>query len=82
MSEKVDGWVAWHPEQGFNEKRVNYSTGQIFDERNLLEVFVSQMEAERTEKERASGLPESVNEGWRIRPVKLVFLDEDKEGEE
>lgn len=59
--EQIDGWVMWHPEAGFHKERV-YDDGTA---------GVCILE---------ENLPLSdnhVSDGWRVRPVKLVFLDAD-----
>ncbi len=73
-------WVAWHPKYGSNP--TTYSKSGC--EENLLainyqfeypDVFAR---AEAYFAARDAKLQEAYKDGWKIRPVKLVFLDEGK----
>lgn len=68
MSEKVEGWVAWHPEKGVPKRT-------YCDDDKSAEWFEFKIYAHSN-----SSWFENMAEGWIKRPVKLVFLD--KEGEE
>ncbi len=72
--EKPDGWVAWHPAKGFLDYREGpekYETYCV----NLSANFCADSAHVRTGSQFVRGVNKK---GWRIRPVKLVFLDEGK----
>lgn len=63
MTDKPDGYVAWHPLHGIaHESFVNDRTCMFRSWREAVNEAMSQD-----------------NDGWRIRPVKLVFLDLDED---
>lgn len=66
--EKPDGWVAWHPMCG-----CVYETMAVKREETIGNMYVLQGK-NWMEDPVLSVLP---LESWRIRPVKLQFLDED-----
>lgn len=66
---KPDGYVAWHPNWGlyymsFGNSRVSCS--------NNLVAYWQNIKLEHADNR----LEEYKANGWRIRPVKLIFLDE------
>jgi hypothetical protein len=61
--EKPDGWVAWHPKHGF-KSTTSYGV-EIHEDKGDAEYTFNLSKHE-------------IADGWRIRPVKLVFLDEEK----
>jgi hypothetical protein len=65
-SDKIDAWVVWHPEHG-----VIY---------NSLSHLASKKAAQTFADFYNGGVFEEAprGPGWRIRPVRLEFLDEDK----
>lgn len=79
---KPDGWVAWHPERG---ARLNIAGTEATVKACLESYFASQYLPQNEQAnfvfqngevvERARRLMWA--DGWRIRPVKLVFLDDD-----
>ncbi len=60
---KPDGWVAWHP----------FHRGFIRD--SVCEVFANIQGAEHLVRRESANKYLQVDR-WRIRPVKLLFLDE------
>lgn len=84
MSEKKpDGWVAWHPEMS---KPITMSKSgsieQLLRQNYGLRYGETYCHAEAYFAMRDSLLGEAEKDGWRIRPVKIVFLDEEKSDEE
>lgn len=63
-TEKPDGWVAWHPDEKFYPAT---DEGGVFvaEDKEVLDIGNNSPHSIRMRKD-----------GWRIRPVKLVFLDE------
>lgn len=85
---KPDGWVAWHPEKGILEyyisagflvsETVDKAIGELEDDYAMEELF-RHYRAQEIENPMAFTFIEWANNaGWRIRPVKIVFLDEEK----
>lgn len=76
--QKPDCWVAWHPDEGFDYETVSYVSGdkawyyKIFTPEILFDIDRSLEDAMEFNKKNA------ILAGWRIRPVKLVFLDEEE----
>lgn len=89
QGDKLDGYVAWHPDPGWSN--VSLLTGEtnigsgcecfeklqnIFDGHEFIgfpgvsEEMMLAVDGEEFDKA-------AVKAGWRIRPVKLTFLDED-----
>lgn len=69
-SEKPDGWVAWHPVRCRRHRVVGsqwaaWNRGIFCKSINLRDLT------------RKQSILKLKKEGWRIRPVKLVFLDEE-----
>lgn len=62
---KIDGYVAWHPVKCFKPGAICETPKQA--------IAIQQMTYALQ-----PGAEEMLASGWRIRPVKLVFLDEDK----
>lgn len=67
-SNDCTGWVAWHPERGLYY--LSFGVSRCACESNLAYWKNSELEFE---EER---LKEYEAQGWRIRPVRLQFLDE------
>lgn len=66
---KPDGYVAWHPKDGIEPEICHDAK---YCEWNLgFQHYDSSRESVEDSAER------HIKDGWRIRPVKLVFLDED-----
>ncbi len=61
---KPDGWVAWHPVHGVKDRVL--STHKRIAKNQLDMLLYGKMVSDHL----------SIADGWRIRPVKLVFLDE------
>lgn len=81
--EKPDGWVAWHPKHGSDIYTAS-AVSADFPRSNLMRKhFCDTNNDPQTNYETALdasywGLWERLEkDGWRIRPVKLQFLDED-----
>lgn len=72
--QKPDGWVAWHPKEGTNTSLY----GWMGDRSDL--VMALCIELDLVDYDHCGSkfpLVSAMGEkGWRIRPVKLVFLDE------
>ena len=71
-SDKIDAWVAWHPEQGpaiftTNEHGEFACWVALMD--SFDEPFVNDEDVENFKRSDDA-------KGWRIRPVRLDFLDE------
>ena len=81
-TEKPDGWIAWHRVEGF--LLITAARSRSHAEDRLLErVFnfhfnQSHAKAEAYYAARDMELIRASNDGWRIRPVKLTFLDEEQ----
>ena len=72
-SEKITGWVAWHPDIGINFMTIN----DVSNETAMLIHVDSELGGEDygyENPEESWGIAQ--NEGWRIRPVEIVFTDE------
>lgn len=70
--EKPDGWVAWHPRgQPTQARFYTFHWDEEMCKHKLTDVF-------RNKKIHEEKLKRKLARGWRIRPVKLVFLEEDK----
>lgn len=78
MSDKPDGYVGWHPIHGFDFETVSYISEdkawyyKIYTPAFLFETDKSFEDAMEFNKQNA------IQAGWRIRPVKLVFLDDEE----
>lgn len=75
-SVEAQGWVAWHPTSGAAVASLSKMaceqklTGVGCENFEIYEEFIIAHETR---------LNKLIDNGWRIRPVKLVFLDEVKE---
>jgi len=79
--QKPDGWCAVHPVEGIS--LVTASRSKQYCEDRLLERFFGFKsssdvfaKADIYYMARDIELTRAANENWRIRPIKLVFLDE------
>jgi len=79
--QKPDRWVAWHPEKGKMREAFSRSgcVEQMLVDLCLLEPWPSNY-ARADQFFLATEIAEAkaLKDGWRVRPVKLVFLDEEK----
>lgn len=66
--EKPDGWVAWHPRHGTD--KTSFAAKESL-------VAISMGDKYRNSYPGSGYIP-PLDLGWRIRPVKLVYLDEEK----
>jgi hypothetical protein len=66
---KPDGWVAWHPEEGVKPMNDEGDVGVVEDEERCGYAYLWSPNSPTGARLR--------KDGWRIRPVKLVFLDEE-----
>lgn len=72
-NDKADGWVAWHPKSGVTIACLSKTacehklSGAKHENFQRYEEFSIAHE---------TGLNRALDDGWRIRPVKLQFLDE------
>lgn len=74
--EKPDGYVAWHPTRGaFGDGLLLSRTESEAERRVIAHYYCKHIERDLGECQRQFDA-----DGWRIRPVKLVFLDEPKGG--
>jgi hypothetical protein len=78
---KPDGWVAWHPVEG--EQLLTASRSKQFCEDKLLKQFFNFdsgsayfAKAEAYFASRDIELQRAASDNWKIRPVKLQFLDD------
>ncbi len=74
--EKVDGYVAWHSTQRADFRRT-FSNDEKNSLNQLFDYHYGEWPDDDSKKDCAlvKGL---LKEGWKIRPVKLLFLDEEK----
>lgn len=79
MSEKQkpDGWVAWHPKESIKCREICESETYALAS---LAGYVCPDRVSRRRLNKDPDVKELLREGWRIRPVKIVFLDEVKDG--
>lgn len=76
--EKPDGYVAWHPEKKIGMFEIFTTSDRAMDALCMYEGYY-----EDDDFAPSHICPEeAVSGGWRIRPVRLVFLDEPTEGGE
>lgn len=75
MSEekKPDGWIGWHPTKGFADVEIHRTIPAAIERLCMEHGFYEDgdYQAGRIDPDEAHAA------GWRIRPVKLVFLDEE-----
>lgn len=66
--EKPDAFIAWHPKWGISGFlwAGDYTDGDNLDIKRATNIFVTRWENGESE----------LADGWKIRPVKLTFLDE------
>lgn len=78
--ERPDGYVAWHSEQGREIKGqyFTYTMNCQKSEAEAWEELVGVRCSSKNPKQIISATLELIAEGWKIRPVKLLFLDEGK----
>lgn len=76
--DKLDGYVAWHPEWKIRDVALSKSSCVERLTGTKMHDFVSSEEYFITKESEFAFLQK---QGWRIRPVKLVFLDEDTSNE-
>lgn len=82
MEEKADGYVAWHPKHGccsaYGDKGIRTNRSDAWYQ--LCDLHGQLMtDSRETDKGRVVTRvfrDEMKSKGWRIRPVKLVFLDD------
>jgi len=76
-NEKPDAWVCWHLEYGFDLETVSYKSedtvwyNKIYSPDLLFSIETSFDDGLAFNKKNA------IAAGWRVRPVKLVFLDKE-----
>lgn len=82
MKRKPDGYIAWHPKEGFCIPTfVSPIAKKITSWKLLTDTdcggydFCDLSFPEYDEKEM---IKRAKREGWKVRPVKLVFLDEEE----
>lgn len=79
---KADGYVAWHPEHGADIYTAS-AISEEFPRSNLMNKIFKLSDRDTPYDEMIDSsyweLWKKLQEdGWRIRPVKLVFLDEEE----
>jgi hypothetical protein len=93
MSEEkkeITGWVAWHPEHGTEIETLSLDEGDCYYVfcRSVCGRYIDQGSPEdlyngkfhERLRDFESLLSLALEDGWRIRPCKVVFTDEEKEG--
>jgi hypothetical protein len=64
--QKPDGYIAWHPEHGHDSATEDGG------------VFVAESPEQLRLSDNSPFSKRLRKDGWRIRPCKIVFLDEDQ----
>lgn len=75
-SEKLTGWVAWHPHKVLDANLV-----EIFKTEQMAMDCLCLREGHYDDGDFGAGdiYPEdAIAQGWRIRPVEIVFTDEEE----
>lgn len=80
---KPDGWVAWHPTEGLCYGRFIWLTfddvlEELREDYDLEESYMAFCRENLDDPRSQSFVLWLADQGWRIRPVKLVYLDEEK----
>lgn len=76
------GWIAWHPRMGAAFATASQASGCCMDRLLKLHYDLDSRDYEFDDDyylARDHFMIDAEESGWRIRPVKLVFLDEEGE---
>lgn len=75
-AEKPDGYVAWHPTEMIDEVTLYPLAGEC--RAMLLGYVYPSSHKSRSDAAKDPEWKRAYRQGWKIRPVKLQFLDEEK----